>query len=83
MYRNFYNATENIKVFLSFRICPENGIMEWRNAGILVFKRKIAILILSVNPAGGYTINPTLLSPLRAGGWNPLLHHSNCVSEAN
>ena len=31
-----------------------------------------------VNPAGGYTINPTLLSPLRAGGWNPLLHHSNC-----
>ena len=45
----FLQPTENIEVFWGFRICPENGIMEWWNDGILVFKRILAILI-NANP---------------------------------
>jgi hypothetical protein len=52
-----------MEVFWGFRICPENGIMEWWNDGILVFKRILAILILSSIAAGGGAINPILHYP--------------------
>jgi hypothetical protein len=52
-----------MEVFWGFRICPENGIMEWWNDGILVFKSILAILILSSISAGGGTINPILHYP--------------------
>jgi hypothetical protein len=58
----FLQRTENIKVFWGFRICPGNGIMEWWNDGILVFKRILAILILSsIPPVAGPLIQHCII----------------------
>ena len=71
----FLQPTENMDVFWGFRICPGNGIMEWWNAGILVFKRIIAIFILSSIPtAAGPLIQHCIIpEPII-----PLFHYSNC-----
>ena len=62
----FLQLTENIEVFWGFRIFPENGIMEYWNDGILVFKRILSIYNFVVKTI--ITINPILQYPLRAVG---------------
>jgi hypothetical protein len=55
-----------MEVIWDFRICPENGIMEYWNNGILVFKWKFFHFNFIVAPACGGTINPTFHHPFRA-----------------
>jgi hypothetical protein len=69
--------------FWGLQIFPENGIMEWWNAGILVFKRILVILILSsILPVAGPLIQHCIiLSEPEARTCYfiiPLFHHSNC-----
>jgi len=77
----FLQPTENVEVPWGFRIGPENGIMEWWNAGILVFKRIIAILILSsIPPVAGpliqHCIIPEPIIPLFHCSINPIAERS-------
>jgi hypothetical protein len=60
----FLQPTDNMEILFGFRICPENGIMEWWNAGPPQADQKdISHFNFIVNPIGGGTINPILHYP--------------------